>query len=273
MSRSMIIPLADSNTLNAKVDGPDDAPWIVLSNSVMTDLHIWDTQVAALSTQFQVLRYDQRGHGESSVPDGQMDFTTYGADLLAVLDACKVDRCAFVGLSMGVPTGLVALANAPDRFAAFVAVDGVSKSAAGREGFWTERRETARSEGMARIASETTPRWLPNEPETSVVARSLRDMITAIPVEGFASATYALQSYDHTDALNNLNCPFLGIAGEQDGAIPQAMRAQFGNLPNATFAEIPGAGHVPNFQKPDSFTSALLGFLNAQTSLIRKEAI
>ncbi|KHQ51336.1 alpha/beta fold hydrolase [Mameliella alba] len=263
MTRNLTVPLPDGGQLNARIDGPDGAPWVVFSNSVMTDLSIWDAQATALADRYQVLRYDQRGHGASSLPDGPMSFDGYGADLTALLDHCGITRCVLVGLSMGVPTCLAAAKARPDRVAAFVIVDGVSRSAAGREAFWTERRETARADGMARIAAETAPRWLPDVAADAPLAQGMSAMIAATPVEGFAAATHALASYDQSAALASLTCPVLGLAGEKDGAMPDAIRAQFGALPDIRFDTTPGAGHVPNFQCPEAFNAALAPFLDA----------
>lgn len=262
-THTQTVALADGGTLNVRIDGPKDAPWVVMSNSVMTDLGIWDGQVNALSDRYQLLRYDQRGHGASSLPTGPMDFYSYGVDLLAILDACDIERCTFVGLSMGTPTGLAAYAAAPERFEGFVVVDGVARSAAGREAFWTERRDTAQTSGMASIASGTAERWLPGEPADGPTVKALAAMIAATPVEGFAAATHALQSYDFSYVVPRLTCRFLGIFGEKDGTMPEAIYKQFGDLPSATFSEIPGAGHVPNYQNPGTFNDVLSAFLDA----------
>lgn len=260
------LQLSDGGALAYRVDGPADAPWLVFSNSVMTDLTVWDAQAALLSANYRILRYDQRGHGQSSLPTGAMDFAAYGRDLIELLDGCSVQACTFIGLSMGVPTGLAALMQQPARFTAFVAVDGVAQSAPGREAFWTERRDTARSQGMEVIAGGTVPRWLPGVAAEDPRASRLQQMVADTPTEGFAAATHALQSYDLTPALPLMTCPFLGIAGQEDGTMPQAIRNQFGTLPQARFAEVPQAGHLPNFQCPDAFNAALTAFLSAPSS-------
>lgn len=108
MTQARTVNLPNGAALNLRVEGPEGAPWVVFSNSVLTDLSVWDAQAEALRGCYRVLRYDQRGHGASSLPEGPMDFHGYGADLIALLDACGVDRCTFVGLSMGAPTGLAA---------------------------------------------------------------------------------------------------------------------------------------------------------------------
>lgn len=265
------ITLPDGTSLKARIDGPEGARCLLFSNSVLTDLSVWDAQAEAFSGDYRVIRYDQRGHGGSDITEGALDFTRYGADVVALLDALGIARCTFVGLSMGVPTGLAAYAAAPDRFDRFVAVDGVSRSAPGREAFWAERRDTARAKGMRVIAEGTAPRWMPGTAEDAPEFVRLIEMVAATPVEGFAAATHALASYDHSDAVPSLALPFLGITGEADGAMPEAMRQQFGNVPGARFADIPGAGHLPNFQAPDAFNSALTAFLQTSAPNSTKE--
>jgi len=271
MTETKTIPLPDGGRINARVDGPEGAPWVVFCNSVLTDMSIWEAQTKALSGDFRVLRYDQRGHGRSTAPKGAMTFDDYGEDLLAVAEAFGVTRSTFVGLSMGAPTGLAAYVKRPGLFSAFVLVDGVSRSATGREAYWTERREMARAEGMDRIAAETAHRWLPGVQEGAPEWQRLTRMIAATPVDGFAAATHALGNYDHSEALDSFDLPFLGIAGALDGAMPDAIRKQFGSLDTATFAEIPGAGHLPNFQNPDAFNDVLRAFLVAHAYPKTKE--
>jgi 3-oxoadipate enol-lactonase len=255
------INVADGRRIRYRVDGCGERPWIVFANSIATDMSIWDEQVAMLAQGFRVLRFDQRGHGQSSNSAGPCSFDDYGSDVLVLLDAQGIEECAFVGLSMGVPTGLAAMRFAPGRVSAFVAVDGVAKSAPGREAFWTERRTTAQAQGMAEIADGTVARWLPGEPDDSITSAKLREMFTATSVEGYAAATEALQRYDYSDIAAQIRCPFLGIAGALDGAMPDAMHAQFGAIPGVEFATIPNAGHLPNFQSPAAFNAVLGPFL------------
>ncbi|MFK8079665.1 MAG: alpha/beta fold hydrolase [Granulosicoccus sp.] len=260
----MKVALPDGGYLCAQFNaGPKNASVIVLSNSVLTNMSIWEQQVSVLTQAYSVLRYDQRGHGQSSIPLVPMTFDDFGSDVLALLDAFDVQSCIFVGLSMGVPTGLAALARVPERFVAFIAVDGVARSAAGREAFWSERRDTARKHGVAQLADDTAKRWLPGESDTAEVVLALTQIISATPVEGFAIATHALQRYDYSSVLVKLAVPFLAIAGKEDGAMPDAMRQQFSDVKGAQFGTIEQAGHVPNFQNADAFNKAVLNFLTS----------
>ncbi len=99
--------LADAN-LNYRFDGPEHAPVLVLSNSLGTDLHMWDEQIPAFAEHFRVLRYDTRGHGHSSVTPGPYSIEQLGGDVLAMLDGLGIEQFSFCGLSMGGLIGMMA---------------------------------------------------------------------------------------------------------------------------------------------------------------------
>ena len=67
-----------------RFDGPDDAPVLVLSNSLGTDLHMWDPQMEVLTRRHRVLRYDQRGHGQSPTPPGPYSIDELADDVVAL---------------------------------------------------------------------------------------------------------------------------------------------------------------------------------------------
>src|SRR5215468_4821788 len=96
-------------------DGPENAPVVVLSNSLGTDFTMWDAQAAAWSKNFRVLRYDTRGHGQSSVSPGPYRMEQLACDVVALLETLGVDRAHFCGLSMGGQTGMWLAGNAPER--------------------------------------------------------------------------------------------------------------------------------------------------------------
>lgn len=239
-----------------------DRPWIVFGNSLLTDMTIWDAQVAAFSDGHGILRYDQLGHGKSGMPADPPDFDLLGADLLAVMDAAGVGRAIYVGLSMGVPTGLAAHAAQPGRFDGFVFSDGQSRTAAGGGAAWVDRITAAKTSGMAAFAQATADRWLTAQAGADVRDR-LVAMITATSFDGFRACATALMDYDYFDELARIAVPTLLIAGAEDGAMPQSMANNLEpNIASAEMVVIPVAGHVPCFEQPAAFNAALDGFLS-----------
>ena len=79
------------------------------------NLHMWDDQVPAWSRHFRLVRYDRRGHGQSSVPKGPYPMARLGRDVLAVIDALGIGKMNWCGLSMGGMVGQWLGANAPGR--------------------------------------------------------------------------------------------------------------------------------------------------------------
>src|SRR4029453_15324226 len=91
----------DGNPINVEVEGSASAPVLIMSNSLGTNLHMWDDQAPALAQQFRLVRYDRRGHGQSGGPKGPYSMERFGRDVLAVADALGVKKFNWCGLSMG----------------------------------------------------------------------------------------------------------------------------------------------------------------------------
>lgn len=245
--------------LNLNIEmGNELAPWVLLSNSLATNLHIFDAQAAALSGLFNVIRYDQRGHGESDVSEN-LSFEILANDVVSLLDHVGAESCVFVGLSMGVPTGLAAYSQAAARFNALIFLDGQPASMPEGAMQWQGRIDTAQSEGMDKIARSTASRWLVSGDERK--SANLEQMIAATPVEGFAAAASCLKSYDFSDVVPSITVPVLTMAGENDGAMPEKMKNLATRVSNGRFVAIPDAGHVPCFEQPTLVNEALLKFL------------
>lgn len=243
------------------IDGRDGAPWIVFSNSICTDLSLWEGQAAALAPDFRVLRYDQRGHGGSSLPFSPCNFEQLGGDVAALLDHLRIDTCTFVGLSMGVPTGLDLYAKQPQRIARLVLCDGQAATAPGGAAGWEERIEMARRDGMDAFANATVGRWFSADQVQDGRADVVRRMIAATPFAGFEACARALQNYGYSDVLPRITVPTLLIAGKDDGKMPDAMRRMRDTIAGAQFVEIADAGHIPGIAQPEAFNRALLDFL------------
>ncbi|MBF9043745.1 alpha/beta fold hydrolase [Rhodobacterales bacterium HKCCE4037] len=253
----------DGRDLHAKAVPPesDGAPWLVFGNSLVTDLTIWDAQAEAVQGRYGILRYDQAGHGGSDVPDTPVNFDMLGEDLLAVMDAAGVERAVYIGLSMGVPTGLAAHRRSADRFLALVFSDGQARTAPGGAAGWADRIEMARSAGMDAFAAATVDRWLTESASAEMRSRLAR-MIAATPFAGFEACATALMDYDYVEELARITCPTLLIAGAKDGAMPEGMATKLKPaIAGSQMHVIENAGHVPCFEQPEAFTAILSDFL------------
>ena len=242
-------------------------PWLVLSNSLATDLSMWDVQARDLSAAFRVLRYDQRGHGKTDAPAGRYTFDLLIADALALMDALGIDKASFCGLSMGGATALGFAQHHPDRIERAIVADSGCASTPQSAQQWEERIAVARKGGMEPLVEPTVTRWFPPE----VMAKNppyldrVRAMVRTTPVDGFIGCAAALADHDFRSGVAATKPPVLFLAGEKDagGAVATAMRGLHQALPGSRYLELAGAGHISNLDDPAGFTRALREFLGA----------
>ena len=252
--------------INYAIDGKEGAPWLVFSNSLATDLSMWDQQAADFAPSFRVLRYDQRGHGKTEAPPGRYSFDMLIADALGLMDALKIDKANVCGLSMGGATALGLAQRHPDRIARAIVCDSGCASTPQSAQQWEERIAVAQKEGMEPLVEPTVTRWTPPE----IVAKNpphldrLRTMVRNTPVNGFIGCAAALADHDFRSTVASTKPPVLFLAGEKDagGAVPTAMKALHQDLKGSRYVELSGAGHISNLDDPAGFTRALKDFLS-----------
>ncbi|MDC7787191.1 alpha/beta fold hydrolase [Rhodoplanes sp. TEM] len=254
----------NGTSLRVRLDGPAGAPWLVLSNSLATDLRMWNQQVDALKDRFRILRYDQRGHGGSAPPPAGTDFCALTADLVALLDHVGVETAVLVGVSMGAVTVLRCAAVAPSRCRAVVACDGQWTAPPTAMAAWGERIALAETSGMAALVEPTVSRWfLPDFPlRQPANAALVAEMIAATPVTGYVGCARALQSYDFRADYPGLTVPVHYVVGEKDGLLPSVMAEMARVTPGSRFVTVPAAGHLPNLERPDEYQAVLDAILS-----------
>lgn len=251
-------------TIQCRVDGPEGAPWVVLSNSLGASMAMWDPQVPALTATHRVLRYDTRGHGGSATVAGPFTIADLVADAVAVMDAHGVERADFVGLSMGGMTGLgLALAH-PRRVRRLVCADARADAPEAFRANWDARIAKVTEGGLAAIVDTTLEGWLTADfraAHPDVVAQ-VRTMVLGNDPAGYAACCAALKTLDYFKDLGRITVPTLYVCGEHDkGAAPDVMRAMAQATPGAEFVLIPDAAHVANLNAPEAFTAALRAYL------------
>jgi len=264
----MALPTLDiqGDKFNCRVDGPPDAPVLVLSNSLGTNLSMWDAQMPALTARFRVLRYDTRGHGASVVAPGPYTMGELGRDVLRLLDALKIRRAHFCGLSMGGMIGMWLGVHAPDRIGRMVLANTAPKI--GTPEMWNQRIDNVRSGGMEAIVDTLLERWFTaafraRAPEA--VAR-VGAMLTATPPEGYMACCAAVRDMDQRDDIAGIRHPTLIIAGTHDAVTPPAEgRATAERIRGARYVEL-DAAHLSNIEAADRFTADAAAFIAGESA-------
>ncbi len=245
-----------------RFDGPADAPVVVLSNSLSSNLSMWDDQFAALTARYRVLRYDQRGHGQSTVTPGPYTFDMLADDVRGLLEALGIGAVHFVGLSMGGMTGMNLAVRHPEILESLVLCD--TSAHMPPPELWDERIALARDGGMSATSEATLGRWFTapfHAARPDAIAR-VRQMIETTPVEGYAGCCMAIREMDQIAALPRISMPTRVIVGADDPSTPvSASQLINDKIPGSDLVIIENAAHLSNIEKASEFNAAMLEFL------------
>src|SRR3712207_1182180 len=198
--------------LHYLLEGPEDAPVVVLANSLGTTLRMWDEQASALNYSLRSLRYDHRGHGGSPTPPGPYTIEDLGRDVLALLERLGIERVSFCGLSLGGLVGMWLASEAPWRIDRLVLCCTAARFAPGG---YDSRARTVREHGVAEIADDVlergfTPASRAGQPGAVEWAGG---MLLDTPAEGYASCCEVVRDADLSGRLGDIRAPTLVIAG------------------------------------------------------------
>lgn len=237
-------------------------PPLVFLNSLGSDLRIWDALVPAFAPEHPILRYDLRGHGLSDAPPGPYTIRMHTRDLADLLARLRVTAAILIGVSVG---GMIALdyaANYQPRVAGLVLCDTGAKI--GTPDYWATRIAAVRAQGLEPLAETILQRWFSSDYATNHPAayRGYRNMLTRTPLEGYAATCEALRDADLRLIMKRIQMPSLVLCGDEDLATPPALgRELAAALPQARFALVPGAGHIPSLEQPAKLTALIKEFL------------
>ncbi|MFI8368987.1 alpha/beta fold hydrolase [Streptomyces sp. NPDC085466] len=252
-----------TNTLQYRVDGPEDAPVLVLGPSLGTTFHMWDRQIPELTRDRRVVRFDLPGHGGAPA----QPFTTVaelGDRLLATLDTLGVQRFGYAGCSLGGAVGLDLALRAPHRVASLALVATAPRFGTADE--FRQRGVVVRTNGlepMARTAPEQwfTPHFAANQP--AIVDWAVQ-MVRTTDAPCYVAACEALAVFDVRAALGSIGVPALVLVGSEDRVTgPAEARTLVAGIADAKLAVVPGASHLAPVEQPAAVTDLLLEHFSA----------
>jgi 3-oxoadipate enol-lactonase len=259
-----LVPILESGNLRLRylVEGPTDAPWLVLSNSLGSNLDIWAPQMATLLENFRVLRYDARGHGRSSVLAGPYTIAQMGNDVATLMDEAEIERAHFCGLSMGGMVGMWLAANRPARIDRLVLANTAARI--GTQELWNARIESVNRNGMASVVPGILERWFTLDFLVRVPRKVdlVRQMLMQSSPVGYVAACAAVRDADLRDDLSKIKAPTLVIAGLRDKATPPQDGKQVADrIAGARYVELKAA-HMSNWEVSQSFAARVIDFLD-----------
>ncbi|MGE0564623.1 MAG: 3-oxoadipate enol-lactonase [Pseudolabrys sp.] len=254
---------ADGCPIHVEVTGPDNAPVLMLSNSLGTNLHMWDDQVPEWSKHFRIVRYDRRGHGQSGVSPGPYSFERLGRDVLAILDALKIDKVNWCGLSMGGMVGQWLGANAPERINKLI-LSNTNGHVADKTP-WLDRIKFLREKNLADLVGPNMERWFTKGFRDShpAVIKRFTDMFLATDKAGYVANCQAIAELDFRATNPKITAPTLVIVGNADPATPPAAGEAIAKaIPGAKVVGL-DAAHISIIEQPALYTRTVLDFLKS----------
>lgn len=253
--------------LGVRREGPSGAPVVVLSNSLGTTSAMWDPQMAALAQRFEVVRYEQRGHGGTAVEPGACTIGDLGGDLLEVLDLVGAQRASVVGVSLGGMVGMWVAANHPDRVERLVVACSAASLPPAQS--WQQRAALVRGSGPGALLEACLGRWftasyLERNPE---VVGLVADMLGQASAEGYATCAEAIGSADLWADLAGIRAPTLVLAGASDPVVSPAMALRVQQaITGSSLRVLADAAHLLNVEQAPAFTAAVIEHLSGTAS-------
>jgi 3-oxoadipate enol-lactonase len=257
----MPIRTINGEPFNILVEGPKTAPVLLFSNSLSSNLHMWDAQAAALKAGFRIVRYDSRGHGKSVADKPPYSIAQLGRDALAILDALEIEKAHFCGLSKGGMVGQWLLTHHRDRIGKAVLAN--TAALMPPADLWNGRIRNVAQNGMAAIVDATIERWFTKGfvARAPKVIASVKTMIAATPAQGYCGCCAAIRDMDQRESIRAIANPVLLISGAHDPATTPAMMLDMRErIPGAQWLSL-DASHISNIEQPEAFTKALRSFL------------
>ncbi|HVJ42905.1 MAG TPA: 3-oxoadipate enol-lactonase [Dongiaceae bacterium] len=251
-------------SLHLRIDGPEEAPALLLLHSLGTNLHVWDGQADMLATRFRVIRPDLRGHGETEVTPGPYSIEQMASDMIGLLDTLGIGDFHLAGLSIGGVIAQQIAHQCRSRVKSLTLCD--TALALPPASGWRDRAALVRAQGIDVIVDAVIARWVTAAYVQAPATGILRQMLLQTAPEGYAAACEALAAADLTRQTQTLRLPTLVIVGSEDLATPPASaRALAGAIAGAQLVEIAGAAHIPNAEKPLELAMRIFDFVSAQS--------
>jgi 3-oxoadipate enol-lactonase len=246
------------------LEGPEEAPAVMLSSSLATTMEMWRHQHAAFAREFRVVRYDMRGHGRTGAPQGPYSMEMLADDVVGLLDHLGIETVGFVGLSIGGMIGQALAIHHRRRLWAVALCSTTSQISDQVRAVMDQRIAAVEREGMESQVAGTLERWFtPAYRESSAKALAwVAEMIRRTPVAGYVGCVRAIQSLAVADQLDKIRTPTLVLPAEQDPAMPPSVSEPIHRaIPGSEFTIIKNASHLSAVERPAEFNDVVLRFL------------
>ena len=255
---------ANVNGLRIAYQRAGSGPPLVLLHGFICDSRVWQPQIEALSTDFDVIAWDCPGCGESSDPPEEFSMAEFADCLAGFLDEIGVSSAHLLGLSWGGTLIMEFHRRFPARLRSAVLVDTYAGWTGSLGPEQAKQRLSRCLEESEKRVADWIPEWVPEAFSPSAPKELLNDyadiMADVHPV-GFRAMSRAVTP-DFREALSQIDVPTLLIWGADDSRSPLSNAEKIRDgIPDARLVVIPGAGHVSNMEQPELFNAEVREFI------------
>lgn len=246
--------------LHVRDEGLRDGKVVMFSNSLGTDLRVWDFLIPYLSGNLRIVRYDKRGHGLSDSPEAPYHMDSLVDDALCVIDTLGLKDITFVGLSVGGMIGQAVASRRPDIIQGLVLMDTAARI--GTRQMWAERIAAVKKGGLAECADSILDRWFCDSLRHDAISLSpWRNMLVRTPLAGYVGTSAAIAESDMTRSTAELTRPIMALVGEHDQSTSPELVRETAQLCGADFHIIADASHLPCVEQAEQTAMHINEFL------------
>lgn len=251
---------------NYKLQGTPNSPVLIFSNSLGSEMLMWDELVPFLLPYFRVLQYDTRGHGGSEITPEPYNIALLGQDVIDLLNELKIDEAYFCGLSMGGLIGQWLGIHYPNRIKKLIVSNTGAKI--GNDERWNGRIETIKANGMQAIVDDTMERWFTEsfrDHNPQRVAET-KAMFLRSDILGYSNCCAAIRDADFRESLSQVSVETLVITGDED-PVTNVAQAEFiaENIPNVRL-KVLHARHLASTELPEEYAQVLIDFIVGEST-------
>jgi len=245
--------------------GDPDLPALVFLHGIGGAARVWRGQLDTFGDRYRAIAWDMPGYG-GSVPLAAVSIATLADALQDFLQQIGATKPILVGHSIG---GMIIqqwLVKYP-RVAGAVILAQTSPAFGKADGDWQKSFIDARlgpldrGKTMVALAPALVKDLVGDHPDASGVALA-RDCMADVSEASYHASMLALLGFDQRNALKDIKIPTLVLSGSKDKNAPAPMMAKMASyIPQASYVELEGAGHLVNLERPQAFNAALDQFL------------
>jgi 3-oxoadipate enol-lactonase len=231
-------------------------------NSLGTDFRIWNDVAEILRQYGNILLFDNRGHGLSSIVEDTTTVDDFADDAEGLLKYLSINKCIPVGLSVGGMIAQILAVRTPSKFPKLILCD--TRHKIGNAQIWNDRIATVNEKGLTSIADGVMQRWFSESfheahPEK---VKGYKNMLERTPANGYIQTVVAIRDGDLTDTAKRIKIPTLCIVGSEDKSTsPEEVKNLSDLIAGSRFEIIHGSGHIPCVDNPELLSKLIIDFI------------